>query len=52
MPNESFAAAAPALPEGRFDSPEAFAGMVRAALSNAARQGWRELVFSDPDFAD
>ncbi|WP_062366504.1 hypothetical protein [Variovorax paradoxus] len=52
MPSESFAAAAPALPEGRFDGPEAFAGMVRAALSNAARQGWKELVFSDPDFAD
>lgn len=52
MPGESPAAAAPALPEGRFDGPEAFAGMVRAALSSAARQGWRELVFSDPDFAD
>lgn len=52
MPGESFTAAAPALPEGHFDGPEAFAGMVRAALSNAARQGWKELVFSDPDFAD
>ncbi len=52
MPGERFTAAAPALPEGRFDGPEAFAGMVRAALSNAARQGWKELVFSDPDFAD
>lgn len=52
MPSESFAASAPALPEGRFDGPEAFAGVVRAALSSAARQGWRELVFSDPDFAD
>ncbi|AGU50627.1 hypothetical protein VAPA_1c35430 [Variovorax paradoxus B4] len=52
MQSESPAAAAPSLPEGRFDGREAFAGIVRAALSSAARQGWRELVFSDPDFAD
>jgi hypothetical protein len=51
MPGEG-TAAEPALPEGRFDGREAFDGIVRAALSSAARQGWRELVFSDPDFAD
>lgn len=42
----------PSLPEGRFDGREAFDGIVRAALSAAGRQGWRELVLSDPDFAD
>ncbi|MBT2337406.1 hypothetical protein J7E49_26330 [Variovorax paradoxus] len=52
MQSESPAAAGPSLPEGRFDGHEAFAEIVRAALSSAARQGWRELVFSDPDFAD
>ena len=52
MPGDSMAAAGPALPEGRFDGREAFADIVRAALSSAARQGWRELVLSDPDFAD
>ncbi|MDQ0569386.1 hypothetical protein QFZ42_001220 [Variovorax paradoxus] len=51
MPSEG-TAAEPALPEGRFDGREAFGGIVRAALSSAARQGWRELVLSDPDFAD
>ena len=44
--------AEPLLPEGRFDGREAFEGLVRTALSAAARQGWRELVLSDPDFAD
>ncbi|CAN7481811.1 hypothetical protein LJR161_003242 [Variovorax paradoxus] len=52
MQSERPAAAGPSLPEGRFDGREAFAAIVRAALSSAARQGWRELVFSDPDFAD
>ena len=52
MPIEPAAAAEPLLPEGRFDGREAFEGLVRKALSAAARQGWRELVLSDPDFAD
>jgi hypothetical protein len=53
MPGETpSAAAAPALPEERFDGREAFADIVRTALSSAARQGWRELVLSDSDFAD
>lgn len=49
MPNEG---AVPALSEGRFDRREAFADLVRGALSAAAHQGWNEIVFSDPDFAD
>lgn len=54
MPPEEGQAAAspPPLPEGRFDGREAFGGVVRATLANAAGQGWNELVFSDPDFAD
>ena len=40
------------LTEGRFDGREAFDALVRNALSAAAQQGWQEIVFSDPDFAD
>ncbi|BEP61025.1 hypothetical protein GmRootV213_15790 [Variovorax sp. V213] len=52
MQGETPVPSEPSLPEGRFDGREAFEGIVRAALENAARQGWRELVLSDPDFAD
>ncbi|MGJ7530972.1 hypothetical protein [Variovorax sp. GB1P17] len=38
--------------EGRFDGREAFDAILRRALSAAAQQGWKEIVFSDPDFAD
>ncbi|KIQ31716.1 hypothetical protein RT97_14345 [Variovorax paradoxus] len=48
MPTDS----APLLPEGRFDGREAFGAIVRNTLSAAAQEGWREIVFSDPDFAD
>lgn len=40
------------LTEGRFDGREAFDAILRQALSAAAQQGWKEIVFSDPDFAD
>jgi hypothetical protein len=40
------------LTEGRFDGREAFDAILRGALSSAAQQGWKEIVFSDPDFAD
>lgn len=46
------AEAIPPLTEGRFDGREAFGAIVRNALSAAAQQGWQEIVFSDPDFAD
>jgi hypothetical protein len=49
MPGEG---AEPVLTEGRFDGPQAFADLIRNALSAAAHQGWNEIVFSDPDFAD
>jgi len=44
--------AAPLLSEGRFDGREAFDAILRKALAAAAREGWKEIVFSDADFAD
>ncbi|MGI4777583.1 MAG: hypothetical protein ACRYGA_05620 [Janthinobacterium lividum] len=41
-----------ALPGGAFDGRQAFHERLRAALAAAAREGWRELVFSDSTFAD
>ena len=38
--------------EGRFQGPEQFAQLVRDALAAAAREGWRELLLSDPGFTD
>lgn len=49
MPNDD---AVQPLSEGRFDGREAFDALLRNALSAAAREGWKEIVFSDPDFAD
>ena len=40
------------LPEGRFSGHSEFAGLVRQALAAAAAQGWRDMVWCDPDFAD
>lgn len=48
---ESAGAAAP-LPAGRFEGRAAFQQLVRDALATAAREGWRELVLCDADFAD
>ena len=42
----------PALPQGRFEGRQAFAQLVRDALACAAREGWREIILSDPGFAD
>lgn len=39
-------------PHGRFEGREAFAQQVRGALAAAAREGWREIVLCDADFAD
>lgn len=47
MPTE-----AASLPEGAFDGRAAFQSQLHAALDAAAQEGWRELVFSDPTFAD
>lgn len=40
------------LPEGPFDGRQAFHAHLKTAMAQAARQNWREIVFSDPDFAD
>lgn len=40
------------LPSGRFAGRTEFQQLVRDALACAAREGWRELILSDPDFAD
>ena len=41
-----------AWPEGAIDGPGDFANRLRGVLAAAAGQGWREIVLSDPDFAD
>jgi hypothetical protein len=41
-----------ALPSGRFSGRDAFQQLVRDALACAAREGWREIILSDPDFGD
>jgi hypothetical protein len=40
------------LPSGRFSGRVDFQQLVRDALAHAAREGWRELILSDADFAD
>jgi len=40
------------LPGKRFEGREEFRQLVRDALATAARDGWREIVLSDADFAD
>lgn len=42
----------PQLPSGAFQGRETFQQLVRDALAAAAREGWREIVLADPDFAD
>jgi hypothetical protein len=50
--DEAMGEGRPALPSGRFEGRVAFQQLVRDALAAAAREGWRELVLSDADFAD
>ncbi len=52
MSDEAIGEGGPALPSGRFEGRAAFQQIVRDALAAAAREGWRELVLSDADFAD
>jgi hypothetical protein len=40
------------LPSGRFAGRDDFQQLIRDALATAAREGWRELILSDADFAD
>jgi hypothetical protein len=41
-----------ALPSRRFEGRNDFRQLVRDALATAAREGWREIVLSDPTFED
>ena len=43
---------APVLPSGAFSGRIVFQQLVRDALACAAREGWREIILSDPDFGD
>jgi hypothetical protein len=38
------------LADGAFQGRDAFQQLVRDALAAAAREGWREIILSDPDF--
>ena len=40
------------LPSGRFECRVAFQQLVRDALACAAREGWREIIMCDANFAD
>lgn len=40
------------LPSRRFEGREDFRRLLRDALACAAREGWREIILSDPDFED
>jgi hypothetical protein len=51
MSEEQDQAAAP-LPSKRFEGRNEFRQLVRDALACAAREGWREIILSDADFAD
>lgn len=42
----------PGLPSSRFEGREDFRQLVRDALACAAREGWREIILADSDFAD
>jgi hypothetical protein len=48
MANEGQAA----LASGPFLGRDAFRQLVRDALAEAAREGWREIILCDPDFGD
>ena len=52
MNSEPSNAAPVALPEGRFSGRSEFNALVRQALAAAAAQGWSEVIWCDPDFAD
>jgi hypothetical protein len=41
-----------ALLQGAFSGPSEFAQLVRDALAAAAREGWSEMVWSDPNFEE
>ncbi len=52
MHTEPSSEAPATLPSGRFSGRNAFAQLVRDALATAAREGWPEMILSDPTFED
>ena len=40
------------VPEGRLEGRRAFVELVKQALEAAAAQGWKRMIWSDPDFVD
>ena len=50
--NELNSTGAGPLLNGSFVGPDAFAQLVRDALECAAQEGWSEMVWSDPNYAD
>lgn len=42
----------PTLAVGRLEGRQVFADLVRQAMACAAREGWTQIILSDPDFAD
>jgi len=53
MSAENVLSAAPdALPQGRFEGPTEFAGLIRLAFAAAAAQGWRNIIICDSTFED
>ncbi|GAB3762828.1 hypothetical protein GCM10028796_15250 [Ramlibacter monticola] len=52
MSEEERQGAASPLPSRRFEGREEFRQLLRDALACAARDGWRDIILSDPDFED
>ena len=52
MGDDKDAGALPLLPSRRFEGRTDFRQLVRDALAHAAREGWREIILSDPSFDD
>jgi len=52
LPGKPAASEAHALPNGPYAGRDSFRQLVRDALACAAREGWREIILSDADFAD
>ena len=52
MDSDKKSALIPVLLDGRFTGRTEFAELIRQALCVAALQGWREIIWCDPDFAD
>lgn len=52
MSDDHDTAALPPLPSRRFEGRTEFRQLIRDALAHAAREGWQEIILSDPGFGD